>query len=42
MGERNYFFFKDGSCFEGNIIGNRIAGNGKLRTKTIVYEGEWY
>lgn len=42
MGDMNYYFFKDGSCFEGKIIGNHITGNGKLTTKTMVYEGEWH
>jgi hypothetical protein len=42
MSNHNYFFFRDGSCFEGNIVGNRISGNGKLTTAAMVYEGEWH
>ena len=41
-GDHNYFFFKDGSLYVGNIIGNRISGNGKLTTPAVTYEGEWH
>ncbi|XP_031472890.1 phosphatidylinositol 4-phosphate 5-kinase 6-like [Nymphaea colorata] len=41
-GDYNYFFFRDGSTYTGNIIGNRISGKGKLTTSGLVYKGEWH
>lgn len=41
-GDHNYFFFKDGSLYVGDIIANRISGNGKLTTPAVTYEGEWH